>query len=97
MREYVVMKTNIDKRPWVATSGCRVRIRGRQTEKWRKHVPTSWSREGIVRGLELDIDLTEMNKIGIRVYRILVDFGDHKVASLLPCLLRRCALDTARA
>ena len=74
------MATNFDSKTWAATTGQRVTVK-------ECNGPESWKSIGIVKGLERDIVLTSMNKKNIQVYRILVDFGDDKLASLLPGIL----------
>ena len=77
------MPTNFDQNPKLATRGQHVRIK-----EFGGIEPDSWKNVGVVTGIELDTYLTSMNKKGIQRYRILVDFGDGKIASLLPCLLK---------
>ena len=77
------MSTNFDSKTWAATTGQRVTIADGNGQE-------SWKGVGIVKGIEHDIILSSMNKKNIQMYRILVDFGDDKLASLLPRLLKRC-------
>jgi hypothetical protein len=77
------MATNFDTKHWAATNGQRVVLR-----EWHG-VPASGNGVGTVRGIEHDLMLSSMNKKNIQMYRILVDFGDEKLASVLPCLLKR--------
>jgi len=76
------MPTNFDNTPKLATCGQQVRIK-----TFRGVEPDSWKNIGIVRGIELDTQLTAMNHRDIQVYRIVVDFGDI-TASVLPCILK---------
>jgi len=76
------MSTNFDSKTWAATTGQRVILN-------ECSGPESWKGVGIVKGIEHDSQLSSMNKKNIQMYRILVDFGDGKIASLLPCLLKR--------
>tara|TARA_B100000780_G_C21113055_1_gene449994 strand:+ start:2138 stop:2437 length:300 start_codon:yes stop_codon:yes gene_type:complete len=87
------MPTNFDHNPKIATRGQQVRLKSfghpdgpRST--WSGIEPESWQRVGKVKGIELDQNLTEMNGKDIQKYRILVDFGDGSIASILPCILK---------
>lgn len=77
------MPTNIDGNPELATRGQNVRIK-----EFGGAEPDSWKGVGIVQGIELDVEISKLNNKGIQKYRILVDFGDGKIASLLPCILK---------
>jgi hypothetical protein len=79
------MPTNFDNTPWLATRNQRVRINCFCSIT---HLPI-WANIGVVSGISLDKTLTQMNKKNIQVYRILVDFGDGKIASILPRILKR--------
>lgn len=87
------MPTNFDHNPKLATRGQQVRLKsfgGAQgnSPTWTGVEPATWLRVGTVQGIELDHILTEMNDKGIQKYRILIDFGDGSIASLLPCILK---------
>ena len=73
------MPTNFDHAPKLSTCGQRVRI--------KKNRDNLWQNVGIVIGIELDTQLTAMNCRNIQMYRILVDFGETELASVLPCIL----------
>lgn len=77
------MPTNFNGNFKLATRGQSVRIK-----EFGGAEPDSWKGVGIVTGVELDVELTKMNNKGIQKYRILVDFGDGKIASVLPCILK---------
>ena len=77
------MKTNFEKTPWLATTGCRVRLKDNVF-----HVPESWKRIGTVKRIYLDRELTSMNKINLQQYRVVVDFGAEE-AHVLPSVLER--------
>jgi len=77
------MPTNFDHDAKLATRGQRVRI-----TDFGGVEPASWNNVGVVRGITLDRVLTSMNQKGIQKYRILVDFGDGEIASVLPCILK---------
>lgn len=79
------MATNFDTQHWAATNGQCVLLRECSL------VSASWNGIGIVRGIEHDHLLSLMNKKNLQIYRILVDFGDEKLASVLPRLLKRCS------
>lgn len=81
------MSTNFDSKTWAATTGQRVILN--ECILNESSGPESWKGVGIVKGIEHDSQLSSMNKKNIQMYRILVDFGDGKIASLLPCLLKR--------
>ena len=87
------MPTNFDHNPKLATRGQQVRLKSfghpdGPSAKWSGIEPASWQRIGKVKGIELDHNLTEMNGKGIQKYRILIDFGDGSIASILPCILK---------
>lgn len=80
---FIKMPTNFDNFPKLATRGQQVRIR-----IFGGAEPDSWKNIGIVTGIQLDTQLTEMNHNKIQIYRILVDFGDEDTASVLPYILK---------
>lgn len=87
------MPTNFDHNHKLATLGQQVRLKSfghpdgpRST--WSGIEPESWQRVGTVKGITLDPFLTQMNDKGIQKYRILIDFGDGCIASILPCILK---------
>ena len=79
------MPTNFDDTPWLATRGQCVCL----TSFCPTMYPRIWEKTGVVTGISLDKGLTPMNKKNIQIYRILVDFGDGNIASVLPCILKR--------
>ena len=79
------MPTNFDEKPCLATRGQHVRFKF----YWEAFHQPEWQNIGIVRGIKLDKDLTRMNKINKQIYRILVDFGNDQIASMLPCVLEK--------
>ena len=90
---YTKMPTNFDHNPKLATRGQKVRIKSfghpegpRST--WSGVEPETWRRVGIVKGIELDHNLSEINSNGTQLYRIIIDFGDGETASVLPCILK---------
>jgi hypothetical protein len=87
------MPTNFDHNHKLATRGQQVRLKSfghpdgpRST--WSGTEPEPWQHAGTVKGIELDPILTEMNGKNIQIYRILIDFGDGPIASVLPCILK---------
>ena len=87
------MPTNFDHNPKLVTCGQHVLLKsfGHPTgprSTWSGLEPESWQNVGTVQGIELDKNLTEMNDKGIQKYRILIDFGDGSIASILPCILK---------
>jgi len=79
------MQTNFDDTPWLATQGQCVHMNCFNSQ----YHPPSWANVGIVVGISLDRLLTSMNYKNRQMYRILVNFGDGEIASLLPCILTR--------
>lgn len=77
------MPTNFDQSPKLATCGQQVCLK-----TFGGCEPDSWKNTGIVVGIELDTQLTAMNCRNIQIYRILVDFGDKDIGSVLPCILK---------
>ena len=79
------MSTNFEKTPWLATTGCLVCLKDPE----KQIVPDTWKGVGIVKRLYLDRELSEMNNINLKQYRIVVDFGSGEYAHILPCILER--------
>jgi hypothetical protein len=77
------MPTNFDHCIALATRGSKVRVKCVSSLE-----PESWKEIGTVTGIKLDKVLSQMNEKNIQMYRILVDFGDGKMASVLPCILK---------
>jgi len=89
------MPTNLDNIEWVATTGQRVKVKPWVTPPPDHDTRSQWKGIGIVRGIELDNLLTGLNlkSKNIQVYRILVDFGNDELASVLPPLLEKVHSD----
>lgn len=77
------MPTNFDNCIALATRGSKVRVKCVSGLE-----PESWKEIGTVAGIKLDKVLSQMNEKNIQMYRILVDFGDGKMASVLPRILK---------
>lgn len=81
------MSTNFERVPWLATTGCRVQLKSLD----KQVVPESWKSVGTVKRIFLDRELSSMNKINLKQYRVVVDFGGEE-AHVLPCVLERASI-----
>ena len=77
------MPTNFDHCIALATRGSKVQLKTVSNIERE-----SWTGTGLVKGIKMDKVLSGMNKKNIQMYRILVDFGDGEIASVLPCILK---------
>lgn len=82
--EWDFVRSNLDLIQWTPIRGKKVIF---NTSEWRNVEPIQWKNIGTVIGIELDKELTSMNRKNIKMYRIHVDFGHPEIASLLPQLL----------
>ena len=72
----------------IATEINYLKIINKDYQKLDKIRAIEIAKNSIIREKIKFIELSKLNNKGIQKYRILVDFGDGKIASVLPCILK---------
>jgi hypothetical protein len=75
------VKSNL---PHWAAVGAEVRVKRTQ---WKDRNPVVWKQMGQIVNIEKDTLLTQMNRVGMVMHRVVVRWPDGETASLLPVML----------